>query len=337
MAPSAKRKKIKKQAERKEADGSASPEDAPSDVDDRLATAGEAFLAMFDGPPIVARRKPVVSKVSSLQAPQAGASSSSAVSAKAEETPVASKGPRRGKKRKRKDEAESQPTVSSPKVQPSKSPRLAPGSPKPATVASSPAEVPKVSSKATERPAPRVLQVPGRPMGAAERRRFMSDKVDKIRSKPIEPEQRKGGKKKDSEEDAFFKQTLKDVLNYVTPQLGKQERKQHEQATIRALGGTLEKRPHEPYSHVQRQLKSQERGRQLRLAEEKIMGVSFSANQQRRTNVADSLLRRNKEEKKAKQRRKENEILSLGMGAKESRGMAVIPKRALKAYQQSGR
>ena len=177
------------------------------------------------------------------------------------------------------------------------------------------------------RPAPRVLQMPGRSF-SSEKRRFMSDKVADIRSKPQAPKQkRKAG---DTEESAEFKKTLKDVLNFVVPQLGKVERRQYEQAKIRALGGTLEKRPFEPYGHLQRQHKKEEVARQNRLDKEKTLGVSLSVVKQRRR--GESVIQRKTQERLEKKRRKDNDILGLGAGARERGGMVVLSKKKIQAY-----
>ena len=177
------------------------------------------------------------------------------------------------------------------------------------------------------RPAPRVLQMPGRSF-SSEKRRFMSDKVADIRSKPQAPKQkRKAG---DTEESAEFKKTLKDVLNFVVPQLGKVERRQYEQAKIRALGGTLEKRPFEPYGHLQRQHKKEEVARQNRLEKEKTLGVSLSVVKQRRR--GESVIQRKAQERLEKKRRKDNDILGVGAGARERGGMVVLSKKKFQAY-----
>ena len=182
-----------------------------------------------------------------------------------------------------------------------------------------------------ERPAPRVLQIPGKANRGSEKRRFMSDKVSSIRSKPQEPKRKaqKGKSTPDMEDSAEFKQALKDVLNFVMPQLGKSERIQYEKAKIRALGGTPDKRQYEPYAALQRRRKAEDAARQRRLAEEKQLGVSLSATQQRRGVAADGATHRKKEALQAKKRRKENDILSVGA---ESRGMVIIPKSKAKTY-----
>ena len=197
------------------------------------------------------------------------------------------------------------------------------------------ADEPAASKKgeaADGRPAPRVLQIPGKASKGSEKRRFMSDKVSSIRSKPEVPKQkaRKGKRGPDQEDSAEFKQALKDVLNFVMPQLGKSERIQYEKAKIRALGGTPDKPQYEPYAALQRRQKNEEAARQRRLAEEKHLGVSLSATQQRRGASADDATRRKKEALQAKKRRKDSDILAVG--AKESRGMVIIPKNKAKSY-----
>merc|ERR1711953_1419927 len=89
-------------------------------------------------------------------------------------------------------------------------------------------------------------------ISAAERKRFMSGKVSEIRGKKQSEITTKGGRRHETEEDREFKNTLREVLDYVTPQLGKHERKQYEEAKLRALGGTIEKREKVPYSKLQK-------------------------------------------------------------------------------------
>merc|ERR1712014_531277 len=161
----------------------------------------------------------------------------------------------------------------------------------------------------------------------------MSDKVSQIHDVMATPEPKGKFKKGDPEETEEFKKTLKEGLDYVMPQMGKDERRQYEQSKLLALGGTLEKRPHEPYAHVKRKRVQLEQIRQEKLKEDKLLGVSLSANKHRRADIGDSARRRKEEEAKAKKRRKEGDILKLGMGAKESRGMAIIPKKNLRAYR----
>ncbi|CAJ1394510.1 unnamed protein product [Effrenium voratum] len=189
------------------------------------------------------------------------------------------------------------------------------------------------ASVASARPAPRVLQIPGRPL-ASQKRRFMSDKVGEIRSKPSAPKAKaKAGRSDPEERDtADFKRTLKDVLNFVMPQLGRAERKQYENAKVKALGGTLEKPPWEPYSVLQRRRKGEEAARQRRLAEEQTLGVSMSATQQRKSRGQVSAQRKKQAEVARKRRPKEPDILNLGEGARERRGMVVLPKKRVRAY-----
>mmetsp|Transcript_29896 Transcript_29896/g.56060 ORF Transcript_29896/g.56060 Transcript_29896/m.56060 type:complete len:250 (+) Transcript_29896:59-808(+) len=185
-------------------------------------------------------------------------------------------------------------------------------------------------TSASSRPAPRVLNIPGKPSRVSEKRRFMSDNVSSIRSKPLVPKQKPRKGPPDQEDTKEFRQALKDVLNFVMPQLGKQERKQYEKAKIRALGGTLDKPAFEPYAALQRRQKREETARQLRLEQEKELGVSLSASQQRAGLSAAVATRRKKEALQAKKRRKESNILAVG--ARERRGMVIIPKSKAKAY-----
>ena len=201
---------------------------------------------------------------------------------------------------------------------------------KPAKLPSDPSPASPASPAApAQRPAPRVLQIPGKSF-SSEKRRFMPDKVADIRSKPQAPKQKR--KVGDTEDTAEFKKTLKDVLNFVVPQLGATERRQYEQAKVRALGGTWERRPHEPYAVLQRRWKRQEEARQQRLEEEKTLGVSFSAVKHRTRHSGEAAMNRKEQARIEKKRRKESDILGLGAGARERRGMVVLPKNRVKAY-----
>ncbi|CAK0876912.1 unnamed protein product [Prorocentrum cordatum] len=141
----------------------------------------------------------------------------------------------------------------------------------------------------------------------------------------------------DPEEDAEFKRTLRQVLDFVTPQLGNAERRHYEEAKIRALGGTLEKRQKMPYKTLQVVQKKQEAKRQAALEEEKILGVSTSASAHRSVYAEDKAQRKRKEMAKEKRRRQQDGIMRLGMGAKEKGGLAVLPRSAVYRAQRAGR
>lgn len=176
----------------------------------------------------------------------------------------------------------------------------------------------------------------GPKVSAAEKRRFMSGKVADIRA-GARKEERRGKGTPPSEETELFKKTLREVLDWVTPQLGKNEQRQYEEARLRALGGTLEKRVKTPYNLLQQQRKAAEEKRQKILQEEEVLGVSMSASKHRAGWAVDKLLKKKKEDLKDKKRWREDGLLRLGMGAYEKRGMAVIPQRALRAVQSKGR
>lgn len=164
----------------------------------------------------------------------------------------------------------------------------------------------------------------------------MSGKVSDIRSRGEGQvaERRRGGG--DPEEDAEFRKTLREVLDFVTPNLGKRERQQYEDAKIRALGGQVDARQKMPYCLLKKQMKHSEEKRKEKLEEEKQLGVSMSASGHRTGWEVDKLLRKKKEMLKDKKRRREDKFLSVGMGAKEKGGMAMIPKKAIKAMAYRG-
>jgi len=276
---------------------------APS-LDDRLAAFGEAFMGSIEGPPLRTQRK---------------AGSRSPVVSPLSDPPHARPSKRRRKSRPGSQDAEV-PAASSPAKPP-------------ATAARPPASCSAASGAPQERPAAaaasRTSAAPPR-MSAAEKRRFMSGKVSEIRSKGASGAGKSlhGGQ---SEEDREFRQTLREVLDFVTPKLGKEEQRQYEEAKIRALGGTVEKRNKMPYRLLQIKQKERAEQRRQQLEEEKYLGVSMSANQHRNGREVDKLLRQKKEAIKEKKRRREDGLLRLGMGARESRGMAIISSSALRA------
>jgi hypothetical protein len=182
----------------------------------------------------------------------------------------------------------------------------------------------------TAQQAEHVMAVP-RKVSAAERRRFMSGKVSDIHGKASTLEGR-GRNGRDREEEREFNKTLREVLDFVTPQLGKQERRQFEEQKIRALGGTLEKRQKMPYQKLQADRKQADVTRKRKVEEEKTLGVSMSVNKHRKQWAVDRLQKQKKEEIKDKKRRREDGLLRLGLGARESRGMAIIPQKALKKF-----
>ena len=176
------------------------------------------------------------------------------------------------------------------------------------------------------KPVARQLEMPTRSM-ASEKRRFMSEKVSVIRSKPTVVQ----AVKKGEEETLEFKKTLKDVLNFVVPKMGRRSRRQYEEAKLRALGATLEKRPFEPYAALRDRQKKEEVARQKRLEADKTMGVSFSAHKQRRGYNGQAAVSRKEQEAREKKKRKGSDILNVGVG-RERRGMVVLPKSKVKKY-----
>lgn len=184
-----------------------------------------------------------------------------------------------------------------------------------------------VAAEAAARGAPRISN--------AEKRRFMSGKVSDIRSPgQAPPKPRKTPKQDDPEEDEEFKKTLREVLDYVVPQLGKRERKQYEDAKIRALGGQADAPQKMPYALLKKQQKKNEVERQEKLEEEKQLGVSLSANSHRRSHEVDKLLKNKKEMIKEKKKRKDDNFLSLGGGAREKGGMATFSKTAIRGLSR---
>jgi len=173
-------------------------------------------------------------------------------------------------------------------------------------------------------------------LSARDRRNFMSGKVSSIRAKKSEDDVQGGSRKRGGErtaEDAEFQKTLRDVLHYVTPLLGKRERQQYEDSKIRALGGKIEKQKM-PYRRFQEEIKINKQKRERLVEEDKLAGVEMSANAYKASWVVDSVLKKKKEALKDKKKRREDGFLRLGLGARERGGMATIPKAAIKNLQR---
>ena len=68
------------------------------------------------------------------------------------------------------------------------------------------------------------------------------------------------------------------------------------------------------------------------MEEEKTLGVSFSAVKHRTRHSGEAAMNRKEQARIEKKRRKESGILGLGAGARERRGMVVLPKNRVKAY-----
>eukprot|EP00747_Dinoflagellata_sp_TGD_P214962 gnl/TRDRNA2_/TRDRNA2_87751_c0_seq1.p1 gnl/TRDRNA2_/TRDRNA2_87751_c0~~gnl/TRDRNA2_/TRDRNA2_87751_c0_seq1.p1 ORF type:complete len:167 (-),score=38.36 gnl/TRDRNA2_/TRDRNA2_87751_c0_seq1:55-501(-) len=135
-------------------------------------------------------------------------------------------------------------------------------------------------------------------------------------------------------EEEEFKSTLREVLDFVHPQLGKQERKQYEDAKTRALGGTIEKSNKMPYGILQRQLqKRKEKLKELNL-EQQHSGISMSANNHMPTWAVEQVLKRKKEALKEKKKRQAGGILRLGLGAHEKGGAVTISRNSLRAHKR---
>merc|ERR1712203_1047339 len=134
---------------------------------------------------------------------------------------------------------------------------------------------------AVERKNPK-SEVGPRRVSAAERRRFMSGKVADIRAGPQEPTRRRKGKGGDVEDTDEFKKTLREVLDFVTPELSKERRQEMEKARIMALGGTRDRGLKTPYNVLQKERKVAEEKRKKILAEEQYLGVSMSTSKHRK-------------------------------------------------------
>merc|ERR1712146_569031 len=133
------------------------------------------------------------------------------------------------------------------------------------------------------------------------------------------------GRGEPDENSKEFRDTLREVLDFVTPQLGKQARRHYEEAKIRALGGTLEKREKKPYRLLQEDAKHREEKRKKILAEEKLLGVTMSTTAHRIGGEEDRAIRKRKEALKEKKKRQRDGLLRIGLGAREHKGMATIP------------
>lgn len=175
-----------------------------------------------------------------------------------------------------------------------------------------------------------------RPPTGREKRQFLSDDISSIFSRKKKTEE-KGQSRKDKEiEDSKeFKGILHEVLNFVTPQLGKKERLQFEEAKIRALGGTIEKKKMR-YSVFQAQNKHAKEVIKRKLEEEKFSGVSMSASGHRNHFQVDRVLKKKAAAIKKKKSTQEN-VNRLGGGAREKGAMVTFSSAAVKRLQRGRR
>merc|ERR1712085_119132 len=190
-----------------------------------------------------------------------------------------------------------------------------------------------LAATVTERAAARKLEIPGAPkvVTKAERRRFMSGNTSDIRGKPQKPpEARQKRGRDDPEDDPEFQKHVREVIDFITPQLGRREKRLMEERKIRALGGTLDRRQVMPYSLLQKLQKKHKEKRAVVLAEERTLGVSLDASKHRQVYEVDKLL------KDKKERSREGPMYHIGMGAKEKRGVAFIPGKQVKNFQRRG-
>lgn len=181
------------------------------------------------------------------------------------------------------------------------------------------------------------VEKPRHVVSAAERRRFMSGKVSEIRSKATQGHTATSSSAK-SQQEAEFNKTLREVLQFVTPHLGKQERRQWEEAKILALGGTIEKRQKTPYGVLQRDRKRARATRTEAEAEKKQTG--FITSNDRFAVLAwekDNIMKKRKQQVKEKHKKRDAfNLLRLGMGARERKGLVTIPKTQLRRRMGRG-
>mmetsp|Transcript_23774 Transcript_23774/g.55389 ORF Transcript_23774/g.55389 Transcript_23774/m.55389 type:complete len:213 (+) Transcript_23774:71-709(+) len=197
--------------------------------------------------------------------------------------------------------------------------------------------VPMRSTQQTKGPAKEAPKKSGSRMRPGDRRRFMSDKVSAIHSGPRleQPRSRKRSKGTDEDEKLEnsneFKSIIRNVWDFVSPEVSKSARKQHSEAKIRALGGTPDKPIKMPYNVLKERQKKDKAQQKEKLEEDKFLGVSTSVSKHLNIRGVDQLLRSRKASAKTKKTRADsNRQMSLGMGAKESRGLAIIPGHALR-------
>jgi len=165
----------------------------------------------------------------------------------------------------------------------------------------------------------------------------MSGKISDIRSDKQKSQGDVGSRRdrEDPEEDAEFKKTLKQVLDFVTPQLDINARKQWEEAKIRALGGTVDKRRKMNYAALQRSQKKLEAERLEKVNRDKELGIVSHASNHRTVWQVDKLRKKRTEElKEKKKRRKQEDVFRLGMGAREKKGLFTIPQREIKSFKR---
>jgi len=305
-------------------------------LDERLAAFGEAFLGCIDGGVRPLRRSDSVPKPGTVAA-KAKSAQVSPLTAPADDAPPSSSKRKRCKRRRKEPAAtEAKPDL----CRPGPSCGVTP------TEVASSGVTPASTGAPRPAGAPRLVAPPSRRgmdmtsnVSAAERRRFMSGDVSKIRSTgetPQPPSRRRKGKGGDSEEEGEeFKQILKEVRDFVIPNLGKEQQQLYEERRIRALGGVMNNQKHMNYKKMKDMRKRDVEERKKTVEEEKTLGVCTSASKHRKAWEVNKIM--NDKQKRNKEKRKNHEdlkVFNLGMGAIENRGLVVIPRKNVKLYEK---
>eukprot|EP00811_Abedinium_folium_P000728 NODE_10667_length_1337_cov_2.380992.p1 GENE.NODE_10667_length_1337_cov_2.380992~~NODE_10667_length_1337_cov_2.380992.p1 ORF type:complete len:423 (-),score=108.32 NODE_10667_length_1337_cov_2.380992:68-1231(-) len=321
-------------------DGRQNERDLAAIMEQRLATFGEAFMASIDAGPTTAardrrRRQPVAGAAAASASAAAGADAGRPPSSGGAGGAAASPGQQvlSGRKKKRRGRGgEDGETVAS-----------AGGTPVcdsgGAIVGAAGAQTSSNAVKADTAAAAAVQKARTRVMAASRRRSFMSDKVGKIHSggAAAAKEKHDPNERDSSPEADDINATLRQVFKLVQPRMAKSERNLYEQRRVRALGGTPDKGLKCPYSLMQQHMKIHEQKRQHRLEEDRQLGVSTSENQHRSVLLVNRAMKQKKDGVKARKQRAESaKLMSLGMGAREKRGNAVIPRNSRRAVFGSG-
>eukprot|EP00929_Paragymnodinium_shiwhaense_P083516 TRINITY_DN44556_c0_g1_i1.p1 TRINITY_DN44556_c0_g1~~TRINITY_DN44556_c0_g1_i1.p1 ORF type:complete len:333 (+),score=118.34 TRINITY_DN44556_c0_g1_i1:78-1076(+) len=312
---------------------------------DRLAALGEMFMSQIDGPPPSAKRakhKPFgASANASASSPKLSPKLGPAAAPEGETLSRSARKKKNKKERQKAQAAGGLPASASQPPSATAAPAAAKKDNKSGNAArqSTAAAAPAAAAATKTQPAASVLadaklpaSGPGRPgpprMSAAEKKRFMSGKISDLRSTPqVEEDRRRRQKSEKTEEEKEFNSTLREILEFVTPQLGKQQQRQYHEQKIRALGGTIEKRDKMPYKILQQHRKNAEETRKKKIAKDKLLGVTKDASAHRKQWAVDRHIKQKKEALKEKTARRNDGLLRVGLGAKEHKGMAVISKK----------
>ena len=167
---------------------------------------------------------------------------------------------------------------------------------------------------------------------------FMSGSLSRMKKKPQGAQTLAPGDKKRTEamkealsQKKDFNETLRAMLDFVVPKMEKHQRKQYENQKIRALGGKLEKTPHESYKLIQRRAEKRKVRQADLKKQEAELGVRMTVNNGMNTQQALAVAK--KKAKRLKDAKNNKHILSeVGF---EKGGMLKVRKNIVKKYNNA--